>query len=298
MPISDPWSNSAGASALVSLPPVPSKMTPTRTGNGFASSFNSPNNQTTNPWSNKPNSISDPWATSTTNTPSKVDDFDLFTNNRVVTNTAAPAADPFGDFFGEITNSSKTSTNPWDSSGDKQRANDPFEGIAIAPKPAVPNTVINPTRKTPESFLGENSSLVNLDNLIPARSKSTNPFGSAIQPHSNTLSTSNSIGSLNNPFMNQQKPVPTISQLQSQQSTFPFATPPINGMTPSLPQPLINPPMQPFSMPFNNTNQPFLQQNQPPLLPAFNQNNNFFNPNQNSSNNSNTNPSTNPFLMM
>ncbi len=78
-------------------------------------------------------------------------------------------------------------------------------------------------RKTPESFLGDNASLVNLENLIPARPKSTNPFG-ATQPQlsaAHAMSTSNSSGHLNNPFLAQQalhnQSKPTISQLQSQQ---------------------------------------------------------------------------------
>ena len=60
----------------------------------------------------------------------------------------------------------------------------------------------NGIRKTPESFLGENSSLVNLENLIPSRPKSTNPFG--VTPMTSGLSSSTSSGQLNNPFAAQQ----------------------------------------------------------------------------------------------
>ena len=304
-PVNDPWSSMTHTPAptptsqLVTLPPAPSSKPTNRIINGNHSPNTNPN-KATNPWSNNGNT--DPWASSpaasNNNNNNKIDDFDLFTTNRVTTtttstnkttnNTLSSNNDPFGDFFGE--NKTKTSTNPWDSSIDKQKSTiiDPFETISSLPQNTNKN-IQNPVRKTPESFLGENSSLVNLDNLIPARSKSTNPFGSAIQPTTTNLPTSNSIGNLNNPFMSQQKPVPTISQLQSQQNPFPFA-----GST-TLPQPLINAPAQPFSMAFP-TAQPFIQPN---ILPAFvAPTQNLFTNSTSSTNSSSTHPTTNPFLMM
>ena len=131
----------------------------------------------------------------------------MFTSNRATTTTTSAtipttnasngkSGDVFDDFFGgsgDTTKNDSASTNPWNSTA--------------SAKSSVPVGV----RKTPESFLGENSSLVNLENLIPSnRPKSTNPFGGA-NPQgtgmaqssslSHGLSTSSSAGQLNNPFM-------------------------------------------------------------------------------------------------
>ena len=166
--------------------------------------------------------------------------------------------DPFGDFFGGTgaVASKPTSTNPWN---DSRSAADPFAPAVVSefdlkspPLSSITTTtttiggggvsaaksMINPTRKTPESFLGENSSLVNLENLIPSqiRPKSTNPFGSAAVTTTTSsmgngsgamttgMTTSSSHGQLNNPFAVQQAQQalnrPTINQLQ-QQSMFP-----------------------------------------------------------------------------
>lgn len=181
-------------------------------------------------------------------TQSHQDDFDLFTSNRkaslstsneLTSPLGATATnktdDPFGDFFGGSVAASKpTSTNPWNDSS----AKDPFAAEFDLKSSASNNKQqVNPTRKTPESFLGENSSLVNLENLIPSqtRPKSTNPFGGAVgatttsisngnNPIGSTMTTSTSHGQLNNPFAAQQAQQamnrPTINQLQ-QQSMFP-----------------------------------------------------------------------------
>ncbi len=196
----------------------------------WAPKTNGTNGNSTNPWfgsasnggatnGNGQAAAGDPWGASNGNGHAKIDDFDLFTTNRVQ-QPATPVNDPFGDFLAADTAAAAVSTNPWggsDSSKPKQSpaSFDPFaptssSTVSAAGKPQLPmSTSSSAIRKTPESFLGENSSLVNLENLIPARPKSTNPFGSAINPSGAgggpTMTSSTSIGQLSNPFMVQQQ---------------------------------------------------------------------------------------------
>lgn len=308
------------------------------------------NNGTTNPWLPTTTASIDPWsnsaAASKPSSGNKIDDFDLFTSNRVntpvntntniaVTTTASSNnnnnnnADPFGDFFGGSATSTdnKNSTNPWNNNTNSNTvSSDPFSSsltsanLIIQPTNNNTKTVSNPTRKTPESFLGENSSLVNLDNLIPARPKSTNPFGGNVSSGQlatsglasggatglGGLTTSTSSGQLNNPFLAQQQANqkgPSISQLQQQsifqqqQASRPTTTPPImqplipsSNTTGQLAQPLI-PPQYPnmMSAPFMA---PALVSSSQPFANSFNLNTTTAN--QSTSNNNNTNP----FLMM
>jgi hypothetical protein len=235
--------------------------------------------------------------------------------------------DPFGDFFGGVSSTSdnKNSTNPWNSSNASNTINpvsvsDAFSSNLNNVSLNNSNKTVNPTRKTPESFLGENSSLVNLDNLIPSRPKSTNPFGSTIT-HNPTIGTgltsSTSSGQLNNPFLAQQQlnqKGPTISQLQ-QQSIFPFGqtgtsnvmaptrtTPTPTVMQPLIPtsntgqlaQPLIPPQ---FNTNTNSTIMPFLG-NTASTVPVGFGNSFSLSTTPNSNQSSSTNNNTNPFLMM
>ena len=187
--LNDPWKNTTQSSASVT-------------------------NSQTNPWlatttnsTTTPSLTKDPWA-SNTNGNGKGDDFDFFTTDRVNTPSSpvsAPIttkADPFDDFFGGYSSESaknEASTNPWNpsstSSGQQTQG-------SLAGNASSKSSNSNGIRKTPESFLGENSSLVNLENLIPTRPKSTNPFG--VTPLTGGLSSSTSSGQLNNPFLAQQ----------------------------------------------------------------------------------------------
>ncbi len=272
---------------------------------------------TTNPWQPQPHqpqaSAVDPWAVPSISQ-QKADDFDLFTSDRAVNQSPQMASnannsnpDPFGDFFGSVNqNSSNSSTNPWNSA---EKTN----GRSAQPVTAVSQFSQQASaRKTPESFLGENSSLVNLENLIPARPKSTNPFGTSNSPM--TLSTSNSSGQLSNPFLAQQalqnQNKPTISQLQSQQrqqqvGAFPSFGNNTNGQYGQLPQPLIPPSnsipsLQPLS--FNSNGMKSTPPGQTNMA-NFNSFNNVFNNNNNNNNSggqtaASGNPTNNPFLMM
>uniref|UniRef100_A0A914WQC6 Epsin-2 n=1 Tax=Plectus sambesii TaxID=2011161 RepID=A0A914WQC6_9BILA len=97
--------------------------------------------------------------------------------------------------------------------------------------------------KTPETFLGENSALVNLDNLMgPSNSlgaaKASNPFLSSTQP--------------TNPFEAQQRPSPTLNQMRAQGINQPStSTPAAAGSVDwGLPQPLQPQPSAAANNPF------------------------------------------------
>ena len=303
---------------------------------------------TTNPWQSSNNggitlADADPWATAAaSNQQQKSDDFDLFTTNRVVNqsplttannqsqNTSNQAVDPFGDFFGTTNKeiaaqntSQNNSTNPWNSDSAKPLSDDLFSSnsqtSSIEKEQAKPSS-FNQTanqRKTPESFLGENSSLVNLENLIPARPKSTNPFGGnlSLSTQPSTLSTSNSSGQLNNPFLAQQalqnQKNPTISQLQSQQKQQQQAAFPSFGQQQNnsninigqLQQPLIPPSNSNQNIaPLSFNQNSILSPTPPPIMsqqPMSNFNDfNAFNSAAATTTNQNSAQSTNPFLMM
>lgn len=253
--IVDPWSStSTNTNDLWSIKPIQSTIPPLQT-------------QTTNPW-NTPQ-ITDPWAASALQIPlpkpsNDLDEFELFSNKRVTSPTpaapSAPVNDPFGDFFGNTsTTTTPSNTNPWN-----DKTTNSFE--------------TNKTRKTPESFLGENSSLVNLENLIPTtgvmtgttnnnnannRPKSTNPFG-GVQQQLNTIQQSSSANNLiNRPLSTTPSTTTTYSNPFSQQ--VPKAPPmnQLNGNSANL-----------FPS-FNNTQ--FMQQQPTPMImpqatfPTFNQ---------------------------
>ncbi|WKY15775.1 hypothetical protein Q1695_000899 [Nippostrongylus brasiliensis] len=99
------------------------------------------------------------------------------------------------------------------------------------------------SRKTPENFLGENSNLVNLDNLlgVPSSTSSTcaNPF-----LLSSTTSTSN-------PFASQQRKSPTLNEMRAAQAStappIPQTGPRVGAFPPPL-QPTQDP--NPFASPF------------------------------------------------
>lgn len=254
--LNDPWS--------IQAPPVPVPVN---------------NNINKNPWgsvnTNDTKLVNDPWGGSGSNgvvsNGNNIDEFEIFTNNRVVspsnvpiippTPSQQPASDLFGDFFG--TTASKTSTNPWN---DTNASSSGTNAMSTSSN----KTTLNPIRKTPESFLGENSALVNLDNLIPTNSnnnmnsnqfilnnnnnrpKSTNPFGGApatITGTTSMLQQSTSAGALNkaptvNPFMQQaaQQKGPSMNQLSNNNSIFPSFNQATPSPTSQLAQPLIIPP--------------------------------------------------------
>lgn len=84
--------------------------------------------------------------------------------------------------------------------------------------------------KTPETFLGENSALVNLDNLVGPTIKSNVP---GMPPSAKTSNNPFLAGTSApaNPFAAQQRPSPTLNQMRVGQKT-------TNGDPWNLPQPL------------------------------------------------------------
>lgn len=102
-------------------------------------------------------------------------------------------------------------------------ASDPWSGMATVSATLEPKSLLQTTPednsgkqrtnvKTPESFLGENSNLVNLDNLMGTTSCSSrpasNPFLSGTGPNIST-----------NPFAAQQRPSPSLNEMMNQNRT-------------------------------------------------------------------------------
>ncbi|KAF5914158.1 hypothetical protein HPG69_003959 [Diceros bicornis minor] len=122
-----------------------------------------------------------------------------------------------------------------------------------SPPPAATPTPTPPTRKTPESFLGPNAALVDLDSLVsrpgpmPPGAKASNPFLPSGAPATGP--------SITNPFQPAPPATLTLNQLRLS------PVPPVPGAPPSYISPLGGgpglTPMMPPGPPATNTN-PFL----------------------------------------
>ncbi|CAF0827879.1 unnamed protein product [Rotaria sp. Silwood1] len=238
----DPWQIVAPSSTTQANPWTETK--PTATNNSTGLSLN----------------IGDPWGLG-------LNDSQTITTLPPTTTTSKTIDNELSEFFGASATIStsnnhqqQTSSNPWNipssnfpvvsnNSGSISPPNTGLNtgGSLLYPTLASGNnsnsnnpsplpSAILASRKTPESFLGENfSNLVNLDKLV-TDTKTTNPFGSTATR-------------AQNPFANLMKP-PTLDQLSSSNNT---------GFTSGSPLP---PPLIPSS--FNtttstiNTNNPFM----------------------------------------
>jgi epsin len=283
----DPWSSPSVSSSStiksngIDLLNDPWKSTATNvTAKNTSNSENKTNGQH-NPWSN---GSSDPWTTSSVspNVSKPNNDFDPFSSTNSQPTGNSQNADPFADFFGSSTSnqaSAAKSTNPWESN-DKNSQN----LLDKKPDSTSDKTSNSIARKTPESFLGENLSLVNLDNLIPStntnRPKSTNPFGTSLGSTNSSMSSSTSMGQLNNPSNNpflaaqQQQKQPTINQLMQSTNQNHSNLAGTVGLG-QLAQPLIVPPVTntqiplvPFNTTISTTTAPIMMQ---PVLNGFGQ---------------------------
>ncbi|XP_007572107.1 epsin-2 isoform X2 [Poecilia formosa] len=202
---------------------------------------------------------------------------------------SAPASDPWGSGAGRPKTSNTadagiTSSLPSQVSLASSGSLDLFD-----PLPTSASISTNPTRKTPESFLGPNAALVNLDSLVtkPAQpAPVVNPFlaatgGSAPAPVANPFQMTQPVP----PTLNQMRVSPMPSGFGSIAEPMPLASVPaqpvtmvpLAGMAPmghgmpgtgggvgagippsmSMPQPLMSMPPQAGSQPAGTTN-PFL----------------------------------------
>ncbi|XP_064478587.1 epsin-2-like isoform X3 [Ornithodoros turicata] len=140
----------------------------------------------------------------TTNGGGGVDEFDMLSKRSAATSPigAAEASDEGSDAFGM---------------GDLQGT-----------LPAVSSSE-DARRKTPESFLGPNSNLVNLDALVTQRPPAVG-IPPASNPFAGTVNTVMAPPPAGNPFQASKPPPPTINQLRSQNMQFvPMGVPPPQG---------------------------------------------------------------------
>uniref|UniRef100_A0A1I8AHE7 Epsin-2 n=1 Tax=Steinernema glaseri TaxID=37863 RepID=A0A1I8AHE7_9BILA len=124
----------------------------------------------------------DPWAPAPSATAPPASDAAPFLNSIA----PVPATDSSADPWESLTGSSSTSA-------------------VLVPTPvSMSNSEALKQRKTPESFLGENSALVNLDNLMGTTSIQP-------KPGTSTTTTTNST----NPFASTQRPSPTLNEMRA-----------------------------------------------------------------------------------
>lgn len=277
-PSADPWSAGAtagaGAAAASADPwqPYGSVPKPVAPSDPWGAPSSVPPVRSTDPWAPSSAPASDPWGSATRPKTSNTGNFDLFSTSN-------------GD--GGIASSFPSQANFASSS-----SLDLFD-----PLPISTSTTLNPIRKTPESFLGPNAALVNLDSLVtkPAQPPPVaNPFlasagGSAPAPAAQA-----------NPFQVSQPVPPTLNQMRlspmpsgfgdpmtlSSMPAQPITVVPLPGMAPmgravpgmgvgpvgggttvgmsagipasmSMPQPLMSMPSQAGTQPTGTTN-PFL----------------------------------------
>uniref|UniRef100_A0A0N5C331 ENTH domain-containing protein n=1 Tax=Strongyloides papillosus TaxID=174720 RepID=A0A0N5C331_STREA len=159
------------------------------------------NNVKFDPWNDMPNTNSNPDFLNKTKTSSVDDPWGQVSSSTLPTTTTTGLT------------SSKVVNDPWSVPSDDVN----LLGSSIVKNDGnsssvLPESKINQQRKnvkTPESFLGANSSLVNLDNLMGAPSttaKTTNnPFLDLVQP------------TTPNPFHAQQGPSPSLNQMMQSQ---------------------------------------------------------------------------------
>uniref|UniRef100_A0A8D2DWK4 Epsin 1 n=1 Tax=Sciurus vulgaris TaxID=55149 RepID=A0A8D2DWK4_SCIVU len=230
-PMPDPWGSSDGG-ASVSGPPA------------------------SDPWAPAP-AFSDPWGGS----PAKPS-----TNGTAAAGGFDPEPDEFSDFdrLRTALPASGSSTGELELLAGEVPARSPgafdmsgvggslAEAVGSSPPAAAP-TPTPPTRKTPESFLGPNAALVDLDSLVsrpgptPPGAKASNPFLPSGAPATGP--------SVTNPFQPAPPATLTLNQLRLS------PVPPAPGAPPTYISPLGGgpglPPMMPPGPPAPNTN-PFL----------------------------------------
>ncbi|XP_041708513.2 epsin-1 isoform X5 [Coregonus clupeaformis] len=150
----DPWGAPAAASGGSAGPsPPPTVPLPAPSASG--------------PWGLAP---ADPWGTSSPATPPNVDPW-------ASGGTAPPTIAPPPDPWGETASSRVNSVDPWGPSGHPELRGQLTGDSAGSPVPFDLTSLCSslPVRKTPESFLGPNASLVDLDSLVSSKPKPKQP---------------------------------------------------------------------------------------------------------------------------
>uniref|UniRef100_A0A3Q3E811 Epsin 2 n=1 Tax=Labrus bergylta TaxID=56723 RepID=A0A3Q3E811_9LABR len=149
--------------------------------------------KSTDPWASNSAPASDPWSSAAARPKtSNAGSFDLFNASN------GTSKEDFSE-FDSLRSSSSVPTVSLASSGSL----DLFD-----PLPSSMSSITNPTRKTPESFLGPNAALVNLDSLVtkPAQpAPIINPFLGGSAPAQAAQA---------NPFQLSQPAPPTLNQMR------------------------------------------------------------------------------------
>nr|XP_044989806.1 epsin-1 isoform X3 [Jaculus jaculus] len=260
-PVSDPWRPAAPAGPSVDpwggtpAPAAGEGPTPDPWGSsdGGAPASGPP---TCDPWAPAP-AFSDPWGGSpakpSTNGTTAVggfdtepDEFSDFDRLRTALPTSGSSTGELELLAGEVPT---RSPGAFDMSG----VGGSLAEAVGSPPPAATPTPTPPTRKTPESFLGPNAALVDLDSLVsrpgptPPGTKASNPFLPSGAPATGP--------SVTNPFQPAPPATLTLNQLRLS------PVPPAPGVPPAYISPLSGgpglPPMMPPGPPAPNTN-PFL----------------------------------------
>ncbi|XP_030263404.1 epsin-2 isoform X1 [Sparus aurata] len=184
--------------------------------------------KSSDPWASNSTPASDPWSSAAARPKtSNAGNFDLFNASN------GTSKEDFSEFDSLRSSSSVPTGDGGVASSIPSQASLASSGSLdlFDPLPTSMSTSVNPTRKTPESFLGPNAALVNLDSLVtkPAQpAPVVNPFlasaagGSAPAAHAN-------------PFQVSQPAPPTLNQMRISPMPAGFGTMPEPMSVSSLP---------------------------------------------------------------
>ncbi|KAM8724517.1 epsin-2 isoform 2-T2 [Acanthopagrus schlegelii] len=183
--------------------------------------------KSSDPWASNSTPASDPWSSAAARPKtSNAGSFDLFNASN------GTSKEDFSEFDSLRSSSSVPTGDGGVASSIPSQASLASSGSLdlFDPLPTSMSTSVNPTRKTPESFLGPNAALVNLDSLVtrPAQpAPVVNPFlasagGSAPAAHAN-------------PFQVSQPAPPTLNQMRISPMPAGFGTMPEPMSVASLP---------------------------------------------------------------
>ncbi|XP_041672972.1 epsin-2 isoform X1 [Cheilinus undulatus] len=210
----DPWSAGAGAAAAAASEdpwqPYGSAPKPAAPVDPWGAPPSVPPMKSNDPWASNSAPASDPWSSAAARPKtSNAGSFDLFNASN------GTSKEDFSEFDSLRSSSSVptgdgavASSLPSQACLASSGSLDLFDPM---PTSISTTTITNPTRKTPESFLGPNAALVNLDSLVtkPAQpAPAVNPFlastaGSAPPPAAHA-----------NPFQVSQPAPPTLNQMR------------------------------------------------------------------------------------